>query len=922
MIHHLFALPLVTTLSLVLAFASSTYAGTYKPRVPKTCPTTKVIVYDVTQEKEQFPAALPAIACIQGLVNRTSAEKIFLKGVPFRCFWKVEEDHPRNAGRVGPGNPFDDMLEELIPYPKEYPEVDRSKRAPVLSHLMKNYGHLVKGKVYSDQWSPGRMPAVNTCVFEDGILITPVVDQLLKSEGYDLRVLADYSGVDDCFDATEISVKKYLNHPKRNTQMVGYGTNTPGLDYCVATCTFSLYIDQRELKPDQHDTMQETILDIMSHFDPGALGVGYIEQSHANKVLGRNGYQPVCGELPNASMTSSILTVPEEFYPEKPGRVLPLDPNGIYITWFGVDVDAIDFALLTYKALRNDPAGGQAPLLIKMNPYLADWFPTLFKWFTEYHPEQMDFFYAPYGDGPPPKGTPTTDHCAHYVANTNGAFGSHEVMESGLPLFEMMGGYMGEPERFKVDWGLNKGTVWGSKLGGIRFGPKNPHPYDPDTDELVRYVKSSILLYGEAGKPYFMIGRIPSESGVDGFGILKAAQDRLTSDPEIERPLYFVRPFDLAATYKEYRESGAFKAKPAALDHLSATELLDLLVDADRTTRCCSALALCRKSVESSGLLPAFQSEKDRQVKRILALAISHGEPSGKAIQAAMVQSLGDEAVGTAAAKVLAKIGPAAFDDLQSALQSNNTMVELNAVRALQWMECDAKPAVDVILEALKHSTDWQLSVALIQALGRFGPEAKESVDMLIQLTADSEKPVYRAALDALGRVGDAQTVPIVIAALNTEDAFDGGAAAKALGHMGLEASEASPALLDLLRRGRKNQIDRYLLGEVVTAAARLKLTEAIPLITELIHLRAETRFSAIVALSRFGPDAKAAIPDIVQDGLEHEWVAIRIASLEVLAAMGRTAEQAIPAIKQLQAAETDPEVLAAIEATLKEIEP
>jgi HEAT repeat protein len=287
-----------------------------------------------------------------------------------------------------------------------------------------------------------------------------------------------------------------------------------------------------------------------------------------------------------------------------------------------------------------------------------------------------------------------------------------------------------------------------------------------------------------------------------------------------------------------------------------------------------------------------------------------------------MVQSLGDEAVGTAAAKVLAKIGPAAFDDIQSALERNNALAKLNAARALSWMECDAKPAVDAILETLKSSTDWRLSVVLIQALGRLGPEAKDSVELLIELTTDAEKPVYRAGLDALGSIGDNRAVPILIAALNTEDAFDGGAAAKALGHMGLEASEAGPALLDLLCRGRKDQIDRYFLGEVVTAAARLELTEAIPRITELIPLRAETRLNAIVALSKFGPDAKAAIPDIVQYGLEHEWAAMRIASLKALAAMGRAAQQAIPAIQQLQADETDPEVLAAIEATLREVEP
>lgn len=53
-------------------------------------------------------------------------------------------------------------------------------------------------------------------------------------------------------------------------------------------------------------------------------------------------------------------------------------------------------ASTAYKSLRNDPAAGEAPLLLKMNPILIDLFPTWFDWFSRYHPEKMDFFYSPY----------------------------------------------------------------------------------------------------------------------------------------------------------------------------------------------------------------------------------------------------------------------------------------------------------------------------------------------------------------------------------------------------------------------------------------------------------------------------------------------------------------------------------------------
>ena len=68
--------------------------------------------------------------------------------------------------------------------------------------------------------------------------------------------------------------------------------------------------------------------------------------------------------------------------------------------------------------------------------------------------------------------------------------------------------------------------------------------------------------------------------------------------------------------------------------------------------------------------------------------------------------------------------------------------------------------------------------------------------------------------------------------------------------------------------------------------------------------------------------DATAATAGIIEHGLTHEWDAIRIASLQALAAMGSDCEPVVAAIKRLQAHESEPEVLREIDTTLTTLGP
>ena len=685
------SLPLVA--ALLLPYSISMAAeDAYEPFVKKTPPTTKIIVLDIEKEKLSCEDALETIACIQGLVNRTSSEKIFIRNVPFRCYFDVEKDHPRNASRTGPGNPFDYMLEELLPVPKEYPELDQSKEAPALDYLLTHYADLVKGKVVYDspQAAAGQL-SINTAIFEDGIVVTPKVDEIIESWGYNFPELADYSDVKDHFEGHRISMEKYFDHPERNDRTVGFGATAVMLDYHMATRTFCTFFDKRDFDAAGREEAEKLMVDLFERYPPGIPVAGYIEITQGHHSIKDGGLQPVCGELPNASVTSSMPSVPSEFHAEKPGEALEIDPNGVYITWYGVDIDAIDFSLLVYKSLRNDPKVGQAPLFIKMTPFFVDWFPTYFEWLSKLAPDQIDFFYSPYGDGPPPETTRNT--AAHYIANSNGAFGSHEVApETQLPIFELTGGYTGNVGDHSSTWSSRQGTVWASKLGGMRLGPKNPHPYDPDVDVMVDNVKKSILEYSEPGKPYFIVGRVPTECGIDIFTMLVEAQDRLKADPDILRNLYFVRPFDIAATFKAYDESGAAKqaAKPFTGDAMAA------LASEDASERRLAVRALLDGEIDadqSTELTEAFAVEVNPAAKRLLALAIGRiGAPAEPAIPA-LSSTLGDETVGPAAAKALSQIGRPALDSLVSALQTGEPVAKINAGRGIGWLGPEAVAA-------------------------------------------------------------------------------------------------------------------------------------------------------------------------------------------------------------------------------------
>ena len=81
---------------------------------------------------------------------------------------------------------------------------------------------------------------------------------------------------------------------------------------------------------------------------------------------------------------------------------------------------------------------------------------------------------------------------------------------------------------------------------------------------------------------------------------------------------------------------------------------------------------------------------------------------------------------------------------------------------------------------------------AVMSALGRFGPEAKEAIPYIIPFLKTSNC----SAAYALGKIGDSQSIPVLIEALNNPECYY--VAAGALSEFGVKAKGALPALYQL----------------------------------------------------------------------------------------------------------------------------
>ena len=181
-------------------------------------------------------------------------------------------------------------------------------------------------------------------------------------------------------------------------------------------------------------------------------------------------------------------------------------------------------------------------------------------------------------------------------------------------------------------------------------------------------------------------------------------------------------------------------------------------------------------------------------------------------------------------------------------------------------LEAIASPAADPglvaeIIALISYERDSLVKASLIRALGKMGSAAKDGAELLVQIVQKGAEPseVRVNALIALGKIAGPGGIEVLREALGERDPSIREAAAKALGEIGLKASEVVVDLCESLRD--ENASVRKAAAE---ALAKIGLASLDCLITALNHRYWYVRELAAWALGELGPAAKKAVPSLI----------------------------------------------------------
>jgi HEAT repeat protein len=216
-------------------------------------------------------------------------------------------------------------------------------------------------------------------------------------------------------------------------------------------------------------------------------------------------------------------------------------------------------------------------------------------------------------------------------------------------------------------------------------------------------------------------------------------------------------------------------------------------------------------------------------------------------------------------------------------------------------------PLEEAAADALRALDGWPVPASDASR----GPEAKESVQVLIAALKEGSPALRRQAAETLGECGPAarEAIAPLIAALEDPDFWVGEASANALRKItgapepvrerrnrAAEPSGVPPAVENLLRAlqdPRTRWMAIVALGEL-GAAAR----DAVPALIEALEdPDAAVRWDAAKALGKLGPAAVRAVPALAAVVHEQSDAIVRNYAVAALGSIGPPAKAAVPAL-------------------------
>jgi HEAT repeat protein len=225
----------------------------------------------------------------------------------------------------------------------------------------------------------------------------------------------------------------------------------------------------------------------------------------------------------------------------------------------------------------------------------------------------------------------------------------------------------------------------------------------------------------------------------------------------------------------------------------------------------------------------------------------------------------------------------------------------MHAASILGKLEDLAKPVLSNILAACKDP-DASVRAAIVETVGRIGPDASDAVPELIAMLKDKDFAVRVNTVATLGKMAEIapQSVPELLALLSTEtDTELRKEIVRVLALFGPASKAAVPALVKVLREDKSEEIRQQAVRSLgkIGADARGEL-DALKAVMAKDADKTVRLYLIRTLTSILGDDAPQLAKDYAAQLSAEKDTDLKLAILQELAAMGNGAKDALPTLK------------------------
>ncbi len=287
--------------------------------------------------------------------------------------------------------------------------------------------------------------------------------------------------------------------------------------------------------------------------------------------------------------------------------------------------------------------------------------------------------------------------------------------------------------------------------------------------------------------------------------------------------------------------------------------------------------------------------DKDSRAGAAMALG-GMGAEAAEAIPA-LVANLGheDDDIRQAIANGLGGIGPVAVPQLSDALGANEPRQRAASATALGVIGKGAQSAAPKLIEQIQREDNAETKARELIALPRLKPDPIAVVPIYVAALKDSQESIRRAGINGLLLTRDAfdQSIPALIALLESGDPEQSRLAIVVLGRMGPVAEKAIPSIIRVAQQNSKPD-------EVYLESLARMGEPVIPRVFEAVEKESPDTLTgdhwSVRCLKSVGA---VGIPKLTE-ALKSPNLSVRIVAARSLGEMGANADRAETALMEL----------------------